>query len=67
MVEHKRCSFCNKSIEPGTGKMYIKRDGIVFFFCSHKCQQNQLKLKRESKNVKWTGSYKKGITSAKKI
>lgn len=50
------CSFCGTAIEAGTGKMYIKRDGSVFHFCSSKCQRNQVELGRVNRHVKWTGA-----------
>jgi len=49
-----KCTFCGKTIPEGTGKIYVKKDGKVFNFCSLKCEKNQLKLKRKSVNVKWT-------------
>ena len=42
---HLKCSFCGNEIEPGTGKLYAKKDGTVFNFCKNKCQKNMLKLK----------------------
>jgi large subunit ribosomal protein L24e len=48
------CSFCGTAIETGTGKMYIKRDGTVFYFDSAKCQRNQVGLGRVNRHVKWT-------------
>jgi len=48
-----KCSFCNENMEAGTGKMFVKNDGKVFYFCSKKCEKNMLKLKREPKDVKW--------------
>ena len=27
MVERRKCSFCGNEIEPGTGKIYAKKDG----------------------------------------
>lgn len=54
-----KCSFCGNIIEKGTGKMYIKSDGKVLYFCSTKCEKNMLKLKRKPRNLKWTHSYKK--------
>ncbi|NIO44870.1 MAG: 50S ribosomal protein L24e [Candidatus Aenigmarchaeota archaeon] len=48
-----RCSFCNENIEAGTGKMFVRNDGKVFYFCSGKCEKNMLKLRREPKDVKW--------------
>lgn len=50
------CTFCGTAIEAGTGKMYIKRDGTVFHFCSAKCQRNQVELGRVNRHVKWTGA-----------
>ena len=48
-----KCSFCKENIEAGTGKMFVKDDGKVFYFCSSKCEKNMLKLRREAKDVKW--------------
>lgn len=59
MVEKRNCSFCGEDIEPGTGKMYIKKDGTIFYFCSGKCQKNSLKLKRTPRETKWTSFAKK--------
>ncbi len=49
----RRCSFCNLPIEPGRGKMFVKRDGTVFYFCSSKCERNMLKLRRKPRKVRW--------------
>lgn len=51
------CTFCGNEIEPGTGKMYVRRDGTVHYFCSSKCQKNQLKLGRIGRTVRWTRRY----------
>lgn len=62
-METKKCSFCGGSIEPGTGKMYVKKDGTIFYFCSSKCQKNQ-QLGRVPRRVRWTEqaqNIKKGI------
>src|SRR3970040_2129873 len=48
------CSFCGNEIEPGTGKMFVRRDGTVFFFGSSKCEKNLLKLGRVPRTVRWT-------------
>jgi len=58
MVEQHNCSFCGESIEPGTGKMLVKKDGTIFWFCSTKCQNNQ-KLGRVPRRVQWTKAAKK--------
>ena len=48
------CTFCGAALEPGTGKMYIKRDGTVMHFDSAKCQRNSIGLGRVNRHVKWT-------------
>lgn len=48
------CSFCNDGIPKGTGWLYAKKDGTLFYFCSSKCRKNQLVLKREGRRQKWT-------------
>ena len=59
MAERKVCTFCNNEIEPGTGSMYVKKDGTVFHFCSNKCRKNLLVLKRIPRRVRWTKSYQR--------
>ena len=49
-----KCSFCNVSIEEGTGKLVISNTGKVRNFCSMKCEKNMIKLKRKSVKLKWT-------------
>lgn len=53
-MEVNKCSFCGDKLESGTGKMFVKRDGTIFYFCSSKCEKNLLKLKRNPKKTKWT-------------
>ena len=53
------CSFCGKEIEPGTGKMYVTRDGRVYHFCSSKCYKNMIELGRVPRKVRWTAAYRK--------
>ncbi|NOZ80108.1 MAG: 50S ribosomal protein L24e [DPANN group archaeon] len=49
-----KCSFSGENIPPGTGKMYIKKDGKVLYFKDSKSQKNYLKLGRKPRNTKWT-------------
>jgi large subunit ribosomal protein L24e len=57
MVEQRICSFCGVEIEPGTGKMYVKKDGTVFLFCTSKCYTNMIKMKRVPRRTEWTKAY----------
>jgi large subunit ribosomal protein L24e len=56
--ELRRCDFCGRVIEPGTGKMFVKNDGTILWFCSSKCERNMLKLERDPKKVRWTERYR---------
>jgi large subunit ribosomal protein L24e len=67
MVEKRDCSFCGSAIEPGTGLMYIRRDGTRHTFCSSKCRRNLLDLKRVPRTVKWTQHYIKGLGKASAV
>lgn len=62
MAERRNCSFCGNSIEPGTGRMYVRVDGSVFFFDRHKCYQNFVSLKRIPRETRWSSL---SMTSAK--
>jgi large subunit ribosomal protein L24e len=55
-----KCTFCGKEIERGTGVMFVQKDGKILNFCSSKCEKNQIKLKRRSRQLKWTKFYVKG-------
>ncbi len=59
MVERRVCSFCGKEIEPGTGRMFVKKDGSALHFCSSKCYKNMMELKRVPRRVSWTAEYQK--------
>jgi large subunit ribosomal protein L24e len=54
MAEIRKCSFCYRDIELGTGKMYVKRDGTVLNFCTNKCYKNMIELKRVPRTTEWT-------------
>ena len=57
MVVKRQCSFCANEIEPGTGSMFVKRDGTVFHFCSSSCRKQQLHLGRVGHRRKWTRAH----------
>ena len=54
MAEIRKCSFCYREIEPGTGKMFVKKDGTVLHFCTNKCYKNMIELKRVPRTTEWT-------------
>lgn len=54
-----RCNFCGKSIEKGTGKIFVYTSGKTVNFCSTKCEKNLLKLKRKPLNIRWTLEYRR--------
>jgi len=54
-----KCNFCNVEIKPGTGKMYVKKDGTILWFDSNKCEKNMIKLGRIPRKTKWCTSKKK--------
>ncbi len=53
------CAFCGREIEPGTGKMYVMKNGTVLYFCSSKCQKNMIHLGRVPRRIRWTEAYRK--------
>ncbi len=56
------CSFCGKAVLRGTGKIFVKKDGTIFNFCSMKCEKNLFKLNRKPSQTKWTNYYHKAKT-----
>jgi large subunit ribosomal protein L24e len=55
-----KCTYCGDEIRPGTGKMFVFNNGKISYFCSNKCEKNQLKLGRTARDYKWTNFYEKG-------
>ena len=62
----KPCSFCDRPVAKGTGTMFVKNDGTVFWFCSAKCKKNAIDLKRDPRKFKWTKKFVKGGIKVKK-
>jgi large subunit ribosomal protein L24e len=60
MVERRLCTFCGNEIEPGTGTIYIKKDGTLYNFCSTKCKKNMLTLKRIPRRTRWSKNFTGG-------
>ncbi|USN45274.1 MAG: 50S ribosomal protein L24e [Candidatus Woesearchaeota archaeon] len=59
------CSFCGEEIKPGTGKLFVKKDGKLLYFCSNKCEKNLVVLGRKPRNVRWTKEFKEKKSAAK--
>ncbi len=57
MVEKRKCTFCGVDIEPGSGSMYVKKDGTVMNFCTKKCHKNMVSLKRVPRTTAWTEQF----------
>ncbi|MBI0584472.1 MAG: 50S ribosomal protein L24e [Methanomassiliicoccus sp.] len=59
MVERRVCSFCGAEMEPGTGKLFVKRDGTVLTFDTNKCYKNMIELGRVPRRTTWTRAAKR--------
>lgn len=57
MVVHRTCSFCAGEIEPGTGQLFVKRDGSLYSFCSSSCRKQQMGLGRVGHRLRWTRAH----------
>jgi large subunit ribosomal protein L24e len=41
-------------MEPGTGKLFVKKDGTVLTFDTNKCYKNMVELGRIPRRTTWT-------------
>ena len=55
-----KCSYCGKNITAGTGKMFVKQDGTIFYFDTGKCEKNHM-MGRVAKKHKWSRAAKKQL------
>src|SRR6056297_1051673 len=53
MVETRTCDYSGEDIEPGTGTMFVKKDGTVLHFKDSKAEKNYL-MGREARDLEWT-------------
>ena len=54
-----KCSFCGGNIPEDRGKMFVKNEGRVLWFCNSKCEKN-FRLGRKGKKTGWTETFRKG-------
>jgi large subunit ribosomal protein L24e len=54
-----KCNFCEQELPLGGGKVYAKKDGSTYYFCSNKCEKNMIMLKRKPVKTKWTNAHNK--------
>ena len=54
-----KCNFCEQELPTGGGKVYAKKDGSTYYFCSNKCEKNMIMLKRKPVKTKWTNAHNK--------
>jgi len=55
MVEQYICSFCGGVLEPGTGKMFVKRDGDYLLFLQQQVPE-ELQARPVPRRVQWTAA-----------
>lgn len=46
-------------MEPGTGKLFVKKDGTVLSFDTNKCYKNMIELGRVPRRTTWTRAAKR--------
>jgi large subunit ribosomal protein L24e len=58
------CTFCGQVIPPGTGKMYVRKDARILYFCSRRCEKNLHKLGRNPRTTSFTAEAHKSKQQA---
>lgn len=53
------CEFCKGTIEQGTGKMFVHKDGKIVRFCSSKCEKHHFKLRHKGRTTPWTPEFQR--------
>ena len=53
----RNCNFCGAHIEPGTGILFVMKDGNLVHFCTTKCQVNMIEMHRVPSTVRWINEY----------
>ena len=52
-----KCSFCGGKVPEGKGKMFVKNDGKIMYYCNSKCQKNA-RMGRTGKKTGWTETFR---------
>ncbi|MEF8787179.1 MAG: 50S ribosomal protein L24e, partial [Haloarculaceae archaeon] len=63
MPRTRDCDYCGTAIEPGTGTMFVRKDGTTIHYCSAKCEKNA-DLGREARDLNWTEAGRPEPTAA---
>lgn len=53
-----KCSFTGQEIEPGTGIMYIKKDGTVLHFVNSKAKKAMIDRGFKARITPWTAEFR---------
>ena len=61
------CSFTGEEIEPGTGIMYVKKDGTVLYFKNSKAKKAMVDRKFKARRTPWTAEFTAEKAKAKKV
>lgn len=61
------CNFCGDEVEKSELRIFVTLRGNAIYFCSKKCELNQLKLRRKARKIKWTKDYRKEKDIRKRI
>ncbi|MBS3135661.1 50S ribosomal protein L24e [Candidatus Woesearchaeota archaeon] len=52
-----KCTFSGEEIEPGTGMIFVTKEGKALYFKNKKCEKSYLKLKRKPITTRWSKRY----------
>ena len=53
MVEERTCDYSGEDIEPGTGTMFVQKDGTILHFVDSKAEKNFF-MGRDPRDLEWT-------------
>lgn len=56
-----KCQFCGSEVLPGTGTLFVTKEGTPLLFCGSKCEKHRFKLGRRGIRTRWTKKFKKSV------